>query len=380
MNMKFTCTQENLIQGLSVASHITGKSINLPILGNVLIKTDGGNLKLSATNLEMAISTMVRGKTDAEGEYTVPAKLFSDFVSLLPQGKVELELNEEGLRVEAQGQETIMRGLPATEFPLIPKLAKTKGVSFKAEDLRRAIGQVVFAVSSSESRPELSGVACWFGGKIGKKKVGFIATDSYRLAERVIEPSEDQGEAKLIVPSRTMLEIGRILSSYKDELGVPETVEWITTENQLVVSFGQTELISRLIEGSFPDYQNIIPEQFKTQAVLDRAEFQKAVRAASLFSRQGLYDIHLDFKPADGSLTIRSADQGTGKTSMTLTGDVTGEATTLTVNYRYVTDGLSAITSPKIRLSLNDAMSPMMVLPEGDKTEAYRYLVMPIRQ
>lgn len=379
--MKFACTQENLIQGLSVVSHITGKSINLPILGNVLLKTDGGNLKLAATNLELAVSTVVRGKTDTEGEYTVPAKLFLDFVSLLPQGKVELELIDEGLRVGAEGQETVIRGLLASEFPLIPKLTKAKGVKFGVEDFKRAVGQVVFAVSTSESRPELSGVAVFFGGKSGKGKAALVATDSYRLAERIVSPSGDGGdETKLIIPSRTMLEIGRILSSYKDELGVPEEVEWATTENQLVVTFGQTELISRLIEGSFPDYHQIIPERFKVTAVVDRAEFQKAVRAAALFSRQGLYDVHLEFKPADGTVTVHSADQGTGKTSKAVSGEVSGDTNNVTVNYKYLGDGLAAITAPKVKLSLNDAMSPMLVLPEGDKAEAYRYLVMPIRQ
>jgi DNA polymerase III subunit beta len=374
--MKFTCTQENLIQGLSVVSHITGKNINLPVLGNVLLKTEGGNLTLSSTNLEVAVSTVVRGKTDTDGEYTVPAKLFQDFVSLLPQGKVELVLIEEGLRVQAEGQETVIRGLPAAEFPLIPKLTKAKGVVFSTEELRRAIGQ---AVSTSESRPELSGVSSWFGGRAGKGKVAFAATDSYRLAECVTAPAGDVQEGAIIVPSRTMLEIGRILTSYRDELGVPEKVEWTTTENQLVMTYGQTELISRLIEGSFPDYHQIIPEQFKTQAVLDRAELMKAVRAASLFSRQGLYDVHLTFSPADGSVTVKSADQGTGKTSSVLHGDVTGVEAQLTVNFRFVMDGLAAMMTPKVRLQLNDAMSPMLILPEGGN-DAYRYLVMPIRQ
>lgn len=377
--MKFACTQENLIQGLNAVGHVTGKNPNLPVLGNVLLKTDGGNLRLSATNLEMAVSTVVRGKTEAEGEYTVPAKLFLDYVALLPQGKVELELIEEGLKVTAEGQDTVMRGTPASEFPLIPKLAKTKGMKMKAEDVRRAIAQCVFAASSSESRPELSGVACFFGGKIGKGKAAFVATDSYRLAERVFTPGEDPGESKLIVPARAMLEISRILQSYKDELGLPDDVEWATSENQLVVNYGQTELVSRVIEGSFPDYHQIIPEQFKTTAILDRAEFQKAVRAASLFSRQGLYDVHLEFSPSDGTVTVRSADQGTGKTAKTVSGEVTGDENKVTVNFRYVGDGLSALTTPKVKLSLNDAMSPMMVLPEGGE-ESYRYLVMPIRQ
>lgn len=360
-------------------SHVTGKNVNLPVLGNVLLKTEGGNIRLSATNLEMAVSTVVRGKTDAEGEYTVPAKLFQDYISLLPQGKVELELIDEGLRVTAEGQDTVMRGTPASEFPLIPKLNKSKGASFKVADLGRAIGQAVFAVSTSESRPELSGVACFFGGKAGKGSAALVATDSYRLAERVFMPTEDPGESKLIVPARTMLEVARILQSYKDELGVPETVDWSVSENQLVVAYGQTELVSRVIEGSFPDYTQIIPEQFKTTAIVDRSEFQKAVRAASLFSRQGLYDVHLEFSAADGTVTVRSADQGTGKTSKTVSAQVTGDENKVTVNFKYLGDGLSAISTSKVKLSLNDAMSPMLVLPEGGE-EQYRYLVMPIRQ
>src|SRR5512133_2526483 len=133
--MKFACTQENLIQGLNVVSHVTGKSINLPILGNILLKTDGGNLKCCATNLEIAVSTLIRGKVDIDGEYTVPAKLFLDYVALLPHGKVDLELLDDGLKVTSGGQETVIRGMSAQEFPLIPKLTKTNIVSFKALDL-----------------------------------------------------------------------------------------------------------------------------------------------------------------------------------------------------------------------------------------------------
>ncbi|MBD3252080.1 DNA polymerase III subunit beta [Candidatus Uhrbacteria bacterium] len=377
--MKFVCTQENLIQGLSVVSHITGKSINLPVLGNVLLKTEGGNLKLSATNLELAVSTLVRGKVEVEGEYTVPAKLLQDYIGLLPQGKVELELIEEGLKVQASGQETVVRGMAAQEFPLIPKLAKSEGVSFPVDDLKRTITQVAFAVSLSESRPELSGVACWFGGSVGSGSVAFVATDSYRLAERVLKLTKGSMETRLIVPARTMLEVNRILSGYKDELGVPEDVQWVTTENQLVVTFGSTELVSRLIEGSFPDYQQIIPDSFSTEVLLDRSELQKAVKAASLFSRQGLYDVHLAVKPEEGVLEVFSADQGTGKTSTALQGEITGGATNLVVNFKYLSDGLAAINTNKVKLQLNDAMSPMLLLPDtGD--EQYRYLVMPIRQ
>lgn len=377
--MKFACTQENLIQGLNVVSHVTGKSVNLPILGNLLLKTEGGNLKCSATNLEIAVSTLIRGKVDVDGEYTVPAKLFLDYVALLPQGKVELELLEDGLRVTSGGQETVIRGMNAQEFPLIPKLAKTNTLAFKASDLKQAISQVVFSVSQSESRPELTGVSCIFGGTAGKGMAAFAATDSYRLAERVISMTSGQVEGRMIVPSRTMLELSRILSSYKDELGVPEDIEWSMTENQLVASFGNTELVSRLIEGSFPPYHQIIPEQFGVTVILDRSEFQKAVKTAALFSRQGLYDIHLAVKPSEGQISVFSADQGTGKTSSTISGELTGSAdSSVVLNFKYLSDGLSVIGTPKIKLMMNDAMSPMLVLPEGGN-EQYRYLVMPIR-
>lgn len=376
--MKFICTQENLIQGLNIVSHITGKSINLPILGNVLLKTEGGNLKLSATNLEIAVSTLIRGKSEKEGEYTVPAKLFSDYVSLLPQGKVELELIEEGLRVVANGRETVIRGMSGQEFPLIPKLTKAGGVSFSVSDLRSAIGQVVFATSTSESRPELSGVLCWFGGANGNQSVAFAATDSYRLAERVVKTVKGSQDTRIIVPSRTMLELSRILSSYKDELGVPEEVEWVTTENQLIITYGNTELVSRLIEGSYPEYHQIIPEKFGVTAVLDRGELQRVVKTASLFSRQGLYDVHLSIHPSDGAVHVASADQGTGKTSASISGEVAGAEANVVVNFKYLADGLSAIGTANVKLQMNDAMSPILILPEGGD-ERYRYLVMPIR-
>lgn len=376
--MKFVCTQENLSQGLTIVSHVTGKSINLPILGNVLLQTEGGNLKLSATNLELAVSTLIRGKVEGEGEYTVPAKLFQDYISLLPQGKVELECIEEGLRITASGQETIIRGMSGQEFPLIPKLAKSNGVSFKASDVKRMISQVAFSVSLSESRPELCGIACFFGGSVGNGMAAFVATDGYRLAERVVPIVKGSADMVMIVPSRAMLELSRILTSYKDELGIPEEVEWAMTENQLVATYGNTEIVSRLIEGSFPDYRQIIPESFRVTSVADRAEVQKAVKSASLFARQGLFDIHLGFRGAEGALNVHSADQGTGKTATNVSAEIEGSDTDLVVNYRYLSDGLSVIGTPKVRFKLNDGNSAMLVVPEGGD-EVYRYLVMPIR-
>ncbi|MFZ2804739.1 MAG: DNA polymerase III subunit beta [Patescibacteria group bacterium] len=373
--MHFACTQENLVQGLNMVGHVAGKNVNLPVLGNVLLKTEAGSLKLSTTNLEMAVNCSVRGKVEMEGEYSVPAKLFMDYVSLLPSGKVELVLTEEGLDVRAGEQETTLKGMPSSEFPLLPRLAKDHGYQLPAADAKRAISQVAFAVSASESRPELSGVACFFKGS----EVAFVATDSYRLAERVVSCTGGKGDLKTIVPARAFVEATRILGSYKDELGMPETVTLDFTENQMVMSFGNVELVSRLIEGSFPDYQQIIPQNFKTEAVVSRSELQKAVRAASLFSRQGLFDIHVSFDPEKGTCTVQSADQGTGKTKTVIKGAVTGEANAVTLNFRYFGDGLSAMSSDNVRFKQIDGMNAVLVTPEASN-EKYRYIVMPIRQ
>jgi len=377
--MHIACTQENLLQGLNMVGHIAGNNVNLPVLGNVLLKTEAGSLRISSTNLEMSVNCTVRGKVEQEGEYSVPAKLLSSYVSLLPSGKVELVVTEEGLEVRSGEQETVMKGLPATEFPLLPKLTKGEGYTLKAVEFRRALGQVVFAVSPSQSRPELGGVYCFFGDPTQPGLAGFVATDSYRLAERMLPYAGSSASVRAIVPAKALAEIGRILGAYKDELGMPEEAQLNFTDNQLVLTYGNVELISRLLEGSFPDYRAFIPQNFKSEIVLSRLELKKAVSAASLFSRQGIQDIHFSFNAADGTCTIKSADQGTGKTKTVLKGKITGEDNAVTLNYQYLNQGLDQMAADEVCIKQIDAMNPLLVVPEGS-AEAYRYIVMPIRQ
>lgn len=362
-----------------MVGHVTGKNVNLPVLGNVLLKTDGGGLRLSATNLEVAVNCIVRGKVEAEGEYSVPAKLLLEYVSLLPSGKVEIALTDEGLEVRSNEKETVFRGMPASEFPLLPTPVKGAGFRLPAGEFRRALQQTCFSASVSESRPELCGVACFFRTAGGTREATFAATDSYRLAERRIPYTGDGSETTGIVPSRSMQEMSRIISSYKDELNSEPEAALAFTENQLVMTYGSVELVTRLLEGKFPPYQEIIPKTFNAQAVLARDEFLKAVRAASLFSRQGLFDVHIMFDPEKGICRVSSADQGTGKTQTQLAGAIEGAPASVTLNYRYVMDGVSAIPTEKIRVCLIDGNSPVLILPEPSE-EAYRYLVMPIRQ
>jgi DNA polymerase III subunit beta len=377
--MKFACTQENLAQGLSLVGHVTGKNANLPILSNVLLKTEDGSLKLFATNLEMAASVAVRGRVEMPGEFTVPAKLLQDYVSLLPSGKVEFVVKGDALEIEAGGQVTSMKGMPASEFPLIPKLAKENGYRISAPVLAQAISQVVFAVSVSESRPELSGVACYFHGSAGQDRFVMAATDSYRLAERALPLAANSSslEAKCIVPARAMAEVARILSAYKDDVGTPEEAEWALTESQFIFTYGNVELVSRLIEGSFPDYRQILPNTHRSLLTLSRQELAKAIRAASLFARQGLFDVHLEVVEG-GEIKVSSSDTGKGAHTTTLKGELEGDANKVTVNYRYLSDGLSVMGKDKVVMKLIDGMSPVLVSAVDDAD--FRYLVMPIRQ
>jgi DNA polymerase-3 subunit beta len=377
--MIFACTQENLSQGLGLVGHIAGKNANLPILGNVLLKTDNGNLKLSTTNLEIAVSVLVRGRVEQPGEFTVPAKLLQDYISLLPAGKIELVVSEDTLEVKADGKVTKIKGMAASEFPLIPKLVKEEPYKLEASALRGAIGQVSFAVSGSESRPELSGVACYFHGPAGQDRLVMAATDSYRLSERMVPLSNtgNQKEAKCIVPVRAMNEVARILSAYKDDVGTPELADWSITDSQFVLTFGNVELISRLIEGSFPDYRQIIPTQFRSVAQVHRQELLKAIKAASLFSRQGLFDVYLEIF-SDGKVTISSADTGTGAHTTTIQAKEPTEPNKVTLNFKYVGDGLSVMPVDDVKVQMIDGMNPVVLVPAD--MEGFQYVVMPIRQ
>ncbi len=376
--MQFSCTQENLLQGLSVVAHITGKNINLPVLGNVLIRADKGIIQLHTTNLEISISCQVRGRVEADGEYSVPAKVLLDFISLLPSGKVSFLLKDDGLEICSNEHETLVRGMPASEFPLLPQLQKDASFHLKTEELKRAIGRVAFAVSPSESRPELSGVACFFNPENQPGRVALVATDSYRLGEQIISTDDASRQMCIIVPAKAMNEIGRIFSSYKNEIDSPEEVGWSVSDNQLIVTYGSVELVTRLIEARFPDYQNIVPTAFQTEAIVSRSELSKAVRAASLFTRKEINDIHFSIDPS-GSVVVESSDEGTGKTRSTVSAQVTGDANQVVLNYKYLMDGLQAFGGERVKVSAIGSSSPVLLLPE-DAEDLYRYLVMPIRQ
>lgn len=369
--MKFTCTQENLYRGLSVVNHLAGKNTTLPILNNVLIRAENGTIELSTTNLEVGIKCQVRGKIEQPGAFTAQARLLTDYVNLLPKQAVDLELKESELHVACQSFETKVKGVAADDFPLITSVASEQKFETDPAEFKKTLNQVLFAVALDETRPEISGVLFSLAGQA----LTLAATDSFRLAERVItvESSfKDKEARKFIVPYRTLQELNRVLDQAEDG---KLTVGW--SDNQVYFSFGGIELISRLIEGQYPDYQQIVPNHYKTEILLDAKAFTQVVKSAALFCRAGINDVHFLVDADKKQVEVRAANSQLGENKGSLDAEISGDANEIVFNYRYVLDGLNAMDADKISFKLIDKHNPGLFVPEGK--QGYTYIIMPIK-
>lgn len=379
--MKLSCTRENLYQGLSITSHIGAKAMNLPVLNNVLLKAESYGLRLMATNGELTVSCLVRGKVDQPGEYTVPAKLFYDYVNLLPNERIDLDLLDHALSVVSGSSKTKIVGIPANEYPLIVPV--TEGVKFAipAAAFDAALSQVIFAVATNESNPKLVGVQCAFSTRDGARTLTMAATDGYRLAEKTVAVADGpEDDMTAIIPQRTLLEVRKVYSVFRDSVDAPENLELELTETQVAFRFGNVELSSPKIEGPYPDYQRVIPTTANTDVIIERSVLAQAVKRTSLFSKAGLFDVRVEIKPDTKTLLLSATDAGRGENTVTIEGEVAGQTNAIVLNYRYLLDGLNAMPTEKVALRIIDGMSPCVVRPHEKPEEKYLYIVMPIRQ
>lgn len=374
--MRFISLQENLKRGLNIVGHVTSKNINLPILNNILIKAVDGNIELVSTNLEIGITHQVRGKIESDGQFTVDSKLIGEYVNLLSGGeKVKIEEKDNELKIECGNYKTKIKGESAKEFPLIPTLPRQGYYSCKTDELKKALNSVGFAVSNSENRVELTGVLFSFS----KDKLSLAATDSYRLAERelTVKAEDMNGEQKVIVPGKTVQELLRVLNNLESgELGEDQELKFYLAENQILFTVESVELISRLINGHYPDYKQIIPAKSQTEILVEKSEIVRAVKAAALFSKTGINDITLLF--FKNKITVSAFSGASGESQIELEAEVTGGDNEITINYRYLLDGLNNIEGDMVRLSVLNNTTPCVLKPEKD--ENYLYIVMPIRQ
>ncbi|MFH0829493.1 MAG: DNA polymerase III subunit beta [Candidatus Kerfeldbacteria bacterium] len=367
--MKVSCTKENLLAGLSLVSRIASKNLTLPILGNVLLKTENGALSLCATNLEVGVVTRVRGKISEDGAITVNARLLAEFVGLLENDRIELETDGAQLRVVGETSKTTIRGMSADDFPIIPTVPREKGVKISATNLRAGLEQVLFAAAQDATRPEISGTFVSVTGNT----MTLAATDSYRLAERHLSIEGRPAELVTIIPTRALFELARTLPTEGE-------VEAFIGDTQALFVSGSAELTTRLVEGKYPDYGQIIPKTTRTDAHIATDSFIKVVKTASLFVRTGINDISITLDPDRKAVTVSAANAELGEHQGSVPAKIHGDAASIVFNYRYLLDGLAAMSGAEtVSLGVSDSASPGILKPLGKEVD-YLYLIMPIRQ
>lgn len=364
--MKVSCTQENLNRGLGIVSHMVGTRTTLPVLNNILLKTEKGRLKLAATDLEIGISTWIGGKVVKDGAVTCPARLISEFVTTNTDKTINLELKDATLNLASEHFKANIKGIEATEFPLIPEVKSGLTIEVGAADLREAIMKTVFAAAIDETRPVLAGVYMI----VAKNKLKLVATDSYRLAEKTIPLGKDGGNTSFIVPARTLSEIGRLIDESV------EKVEILVGENQVEFKLGPTEVVSRLIEGSFPDYEQIIPTNIKTKIVLNTTQFSSAIKMASFFARETANNIKIKVKKPK-TIQVLAVSPQMGDNISDLEAGFEGEETEIAFNAKFILDCLAVVGSENVDLELSGALAPGMIRPAKNKN--YLYIIMPLR-
>lgn len=368
--MKFSCTKENLKDGLQSVAHIAGKHANLPILSNIHIQAKDSSITLATTDLEIGITTTVRGKITEEGEFTVSAKLLADYISLLPNERIDVIQQGNELRITCGSHQTKIKGEGAEDYPVIPSV--TEGVTFSLPltAWQEAVSEVVFATAHNETRAELSGVYI----SLSPTAITFAATDSYRLAEKTITGTFSISDPRsVIIPTKTLQEVLRFTAG-------DGTVSCVVGENQILFTCGALTLVSRIIEGRYPDYRQIIPDsaEQKTHAHVNRQELIRAIKAAALFSPTTVNDVHLDFPQAKKTVVVSAVNTQSGESTSEVAAVTEGNDNGLVLNYRYLLDGLTHITAEDIEFSMSDAASPCIFTGAGKKE--YIYVIMPIKK
>lgn len=367
--MKLICEQKDLLKGLLIASKAISSNNTLPILNNILIKAEGQKLYFSATNLEIAVEFFISAEIKNEGSLTIPAKIITNYVSFLKNEKIELTSKESNLLIKSINSNTEINGLPSSEYPSIPKTDQTSYFKIKSEDLKKAIKQVVFAASFSSTRPVLSGVFL----NIKNQEVKLVATDSYRLSEKKIqvENKVDQ-EIKSIIPAKTIYELLRLIELEEET----QEIEIINSSNQILFKIGNILLTSRLIEGVYPDYEQIIPKNVKTIINLNSEEFILTLKRINLFAKENNNNIKLEIN-STGLLEISTSLTQIGSEKSIIQTKIKGEENKIALNSQYLLDILTTLNTEEVTLELNEKINPVVI--KSKDIEDFIHIIMPLK-
>ena len=372
--MKLKILQDNLKDGVSITSRIATKSVSLPILKNIHIETEDSFLCLSSTDLEVAVKWWALTKVEKEGKTTIPLDVFSSFINLLPkEEKVNIESEDNNISVECEDYQTKIKGLNAEDFPIIPEVKDEKKIKIKTSGFLEGLKQVVDVPSNTKVKPEISGVYFQFTGKTLK----LAATDSYRLAEKIIFLENSvQDDFSFILPQKAAKELLNIFSNEEEILVKFDSNQVLFESRMEEADHPKMQLTSKLIEGDYPNYKAIIPEETNTQILLNKDEFLNKIKAASLFSGK-VNEVTLSIKSDTDEIVILSEDNDLGNYKTKMNGKTDGGDVDIAFNHRFLKDGLSEIKSSEIVLSVDNESSPGKITPVGN--DDFLYVVMPIK-
>ncbi len=373
--MKLSCLQENLERGLGIVGRAVATRTTLPITSNVLLAAEQSRLKLVATNLEMAVSCWIGAKVEEEGAITVPARLLTEFVSSLPSDKIDIELSPrtKTLELKCARFEARISGVDAKDFPPIPKIEGGITTRVEVEALRQGINQVVFAAATEESRPVLTGVDAEFDGDL----LTLAAADGFRLAVYKLSLSNPVSQkTEVIIPARTLAELNRLMADQEEAVEI--TVN--TSKSQALFRLKGSEMVSQLVQGTFPRYSQLIPQSYDTRAVVDVAQFLRAARTASIFARDGSGIVRLVVAPGGelnpGKLTISARSEEIGDDVGEIDAAVEGEEAKIAFNGKYLIDVLGVLREEQVALETTNPSSPGVIRPVG--VDNYIHVVMPM--
>jgi DNA polymerase-3 subunit beta len=377
--MKVTVLQENLARGLSIVSRAVSPRSTLPVLANVLVATDEGRLRLSATNLELGITCWVGAKIEEEGSTTVPARTFTDLVSTIADKQVDLtlQIRTQVLNIRSGASNTDIKCIDSQEFPIMPVVDLSQGLQINVTDLKEMIQQVVFTASDDQARPILSGV--FFNVK--GNKITMAAADGFRLSVRKAELSSPAVQPiTAVIPARAMSELARIATDGDQTV----TMVLPPHRSQVVFRLRDVEIVSQLIDGMFPDYEQIIPRRCDTRAVLSTSAFSKAVKQAEIFAREGSYIARINLTPGGelkpGLVDISGRSDETGFNENQVDANIEGPQLLIAFNVRFLREVLDVIKTPNVALETTSETSPGVIRPVGGQAGdgEYLHVIMPM--
>jgi DNA polymerase-3 subunit beta len=377
--MKVTVLQENLAKGLSMVSRAVSPRSTLPVLANILVATDEGRLRLSATNLELGITCWIGAKIQEEGSTTVPARTFADLVSTLSDKQVEMALNvrTQTLNLRCGASNTDLKCIDAQEFPPMPVADFSQGLQINVADLKEMIQQVAFAASTDDARPILTGVLITVNGD----QITMAAADGFRLSVRKASlPSPTPRPVSAVVPARALSELARVAGDGDQNL----TMVIPSGRGQVIFRLRDVELVSQLIEGTFPDYEQIIPRRCETRAVLSTASFLKACKQAEIFAREGSHIARININPGGelqpGVVEISGQSEETGSNQNVVDASIEGPSLLIAFNVRFLREVLDVVKTPNVAMETTTDTSPGVIRPVGaqDGQGDFLHVIMPM--